>query len=75
MEVLALITARGKSKGIPGKNLALLGGKPLMAWSIEAAHQSPSLSQVVVSTDDPGIAAVCRDHGGSVPFLPRGTCR
>ena len=57
MEVLGLIPARGGSKGIAGKNLAPLGGKPLIAWTLEAARASETLSSVVVSTDSEEIAA------------------
>lgn len=69
MKVLGLITARGGSKGLPGKHLRLLGGKPLIVWTIEAALRAPELGRVMVSTDDPQIAAVCREHGADVPFL------
>jgi CMP-N,N'-diacetyllegionaminic acid synthase len=55
--VLGLIPARGGSKGIPGKNLVPLAGKPLLAWTVEAARAARSLTRVVVSTDDDGIAA------------------
>jgi CMP-N-acetylneuraminic acid synthetase len=58
VQVVGLIPARGGSKGIPRKNLAPLAGKPLLAWTIEAAQASPSLSRVVVSTDDEEIADV-----------------
>ena len=68
-EVLAVIPARGGSKGIPGKNLALLGGKPLIAWSIEAAQKSRHITRVVVSTDSEEIADAARDLGAEVPFL------
>jgi CMP-N-acetylneuraminic acid synthetase len=57
VDVLGLIPARGGSKGIPQKNLAPLGGKPLIAWTLEAAHASNSLTSVVVSTDSEEIAA------------------
>ena len=67
--VLGLITARGGSKGIPGKNVALLAGKPLIAWTIQAAAQSNQLSRVVVSTDDNEIAQVSRQWGAEVPFV------
>ena len=67
-DVLALVTARGGSKGIPGKNLKPLCGKPLIAWSIEAAQQSPCVGRVVVSTDDDEIADVARQWGAEVPF-------
>jgi CMP-N-acetylneuraminic acid synthetase len=69
MKTLGLITARGGSKGIPGKNLVPLAGKPLIAWTIEAARAATSLSRIVVSTDDPAIAAECRARGVNVPFL------
>ncbi len=67
--VLAVITARGGSKGIPGKNIADLAGKPLIAWTIEAALRSKAVSRVIVSTDDAEIAAVSRQWGAEVPFL------
>jgi CMP-N,N'-diacetyllegionaminic acid synthase len=57
MEVVALIPARGGSKGVPRKNLAVVGGKPLIAWTVEAAQRAQELSRVVVSTDDDEIAA------------------
>ncbi len=68
MRVLGIVTARGGSKGIPGKNIAPLGGRPLLAWTAEAAKAS-TLASVVLSTDDPAIAAVGRDCGLDVPFL------
>lgn len=67
--VLALVTARGGSKGIPRKNIVPLVGKPLIAWTIEAARNSRSVDRIVVSTDDPEIAEVCRVLGAEVPFL------
>ena len=66
--VLGLVTARGGSKGIPGKNLALLAGKPLIAWTLEAAAASQSLDRIIVSTDDDHIAEVCREWGVETPF-------
>lgn len=69
MNVLGLITARGGSKGIPGKNIALVAGKPLLAYTCDAALGSHSLSRVVLSTDDEGIARVGRDCGIEVPFM------
>lgn len=69
MNILGLITARGGSKGIPGKNLAPLAGKPLLAYTCEAGLASSSLSRVVLSTDDPAIAEVGRRCGVEVPFL------
>lgn len=68
MFCLAVIPARGGSKGLPGKNTARLGGKPLIAWTIEAAKASKSLSRVIVSTDDAAIAAAARRCGVEVPF-------
>ena len=65
--VLGLIAARGGSKGIPGKNIKPLAGKPLMGWTIEAALQS-RLDRVVVSTDDDEVARVARSCGADVPF-------
>ena len=67
--VLALIPARGGSKGLPGKNLRSLAGKPLLAWSIEQALATPEITRLIVSTDDPEIAAVARSCGADVPFL------
>jgi CMP-N,N'-diacetyllegionaminic acid synthase len=72
MRILGLIPARGGSKGIPGKNVRLLGGKPLLAWTAEAALASRRLSRVVLSTDDDGpegIAEAGRRCGLEVPFL------
>jgi len=69
MSIVALITARGGSKGIHGKNLKPLGGRPLIAWSIDAARQSRSVTRVLVSTDDPAIAEAARAARGEVPFL------
>ena len=67
-ELLALVTARGGSKGVPHKNMKLLQGKPLIAWSIEAAKESPSVGRIVTSTDDEEIAEVARGWGSEVPF-------
>jgi CMP-N-acetylneuraminic acid synthetase len=66
---LGLIPARGGSKRIPNKNLARLGGKPLIAYTVEAALATPRLSRVVVSTDSPRIAAYARTLGAEAPFL------
>jgi len=68
-EIIGLITARGGSKSIPGKNIRLLAGKPLIAWAIEAALQSKALSRIIVSTDDEKIAEVARQWGADVPFM------
>ena len=69
MEILGLVAARGGSKGLPGKNIRPLCGKPLVAWSIDAGKAAPSLDAVVVSTDDEAIADVARRAGAEVPFL------
>jgi YrbI family 3-deoxy-D-manno-octulosonate 8-phosphate phosphatase len=68
-EVLALIPARGGSKGIPGKNIRSFAGFPLIVWSIAAAKQSELVTRIIVSTDDPAIAAVAREYGAEAPFL------
>jgi len=68
-EVLALITARGGSKRIPRKNVRVLGTKPLIAWTIEAALNAPLVDRVVLSTDDAEIAGVARERGCDVPFV------
>jgi CMP-N,N'-diacetyllegionaminic acid synthase len=60
-EVVALIPARGGSKGIPRKNLAPLGGKPLLEWTLEAAREAETVTRIVVSTDDDEIAAAAGD--------------
>lgn len=69
MNVVALICARGGSKGLPGKNIRPLGGVPLIVWSIRQAKAVPRISRVIVSTDSEEIAAVARDAGAEVPFL------
>lgn len=69
MSLLALIPARGGSKGIPRKNIRSFSGKPLLQWTIEAALMSSSVDHVVVSTDDPEIADIARACGAQVPFL------
>lgn len=68
MQILAIIPARGGSKSIPRKNLKLLGGKPLIAWSIESALKS-NINRVIVTTDDEEIASVAQSYGAEVPFL------
>lgn len=69
MRTLAFIFARGGSKGVPRKNIRPLGGKPLIAWSIEAAKSCDRVARVIVSTDDAEIAAVARDYGAETPFV------
>ncbi|WP_292369167.1 cytidylyltransferase domain-containing protein [Methanoregula sp. UBA64] len=68
-KILAIIPARGGSKGIPQKNIKLLLGKPLIVWTIEQALLSEYIDRVFVSTDDPEIASVARDAGADIPFL------
>lgn len=68
-KVLGVITARGGSKGIPGKNIKPLLGKPLIVYTIEAAKNSGSLDRLILSTDDPEIARVAKEHGCEVPFM------
>ncbi len=67
--VLALIPARGGSKGLPLKNIKPLLGKPLIAWSIEQAKACKYIDRVVVSTDDNAIAKIAVEYGAEVPFL------
>lgn len=69
MRVLGLVPARGGSKGVPGKNIRPLGGRPLLAWTAAAARRAESLDRLVLSTDSEEIAAVGREHGLDVPFL------
>ena len=69
MSLLALIPARGGSKGIPRKNIKKLCGKPLIAWSIEAAQKSKYIDRIIISTEDQEIADVARSCGAEVPFM------
>ncbi|MFA5853707.1 MAG: acylneuraminate cytidylyltransferase family protein [Patescibacteria group bacterium] len=69
MEVLAIIPARGGSKRIPKKNIADFDGKPVIAWAIETALKTPSISRVLVNTDDAEIQEIAMAHGADVPFL------
>lgn len=66
---VGLICARGGSKGLPGKNLKTLAGKPLIAWAIEVARSCPSIDKVFVSTENSEIASIARHFGAEVPFL------
>ena len=66
---VAVIPARGGSKRIPGKNIRDFCGKPMIAWSIEAARASGCFDEVIVSTDDEKIAEVARQCGATVPFM------
>jgi len=69
MKAVAFIFARGGSKGLPGKNIRLLAGKPLIAWSIEHARAVQRIERVIVSTDSQEIANVARKYGAEVPFI------
>jgi CMP-N-acetylneuraminic acid synthetase len=69
MDVLGVIPVRSGSKRVPNKNIRELGGKPLLAHTIEQAASSSVLDRCLVSTDDEEIAAAAREHGGDVPFL------
>ena len=66
--VLAVIAARGGSKGVPGKNILPVGGRPLIGWTIAAARESTHVDRAIVSSDDEGILAVARDEGGETPY-------
>ena len=68
-KILAIIPARGGSKGLPGKNIKPLCGKPLIGWSIEQAQASEYIDEIFVSTDSSEIAAVAESFGVKVPFL------
>jgi CMP-N,N'-diacetyllegionaminic acid synthase len=70
VDVLALVPARGGSKGIPRKNLAPIAGRPLLAWTVAAAQESNTVTRVVVSTDDAEIAATARALGAEVLNRP-----
>lgn len=68
-KALGIITARGGSKGLPGKNIKRLNGKPLIVWTIERALSSKNLTKVMVSTDCPKIAAISEKAGAEIPFF------
>lgn len=68
-KIVAVIPARGGSKGVPRKNLRKVGGKPLIAWSIQCASASTLLDRTIVSTDDEEIADIARELGAQVPFI------
>lgn len=68
--VVAVIPARGGSKSVPGKNIRLLGGKPLLAWAIDVAKQVDEIDRVIVSTDDAQIGSVGRTHGAEIYQRP-----
>lgn len=69
MRILALITARGGSKRLPGKNIRSLGGKPLIVWSINIAKDISDVVDILVSTDDKDIAGIAKSAGALVPWL------
>lgn len=68
-QVLTIIPARGGSKGVPKKNIKILAGKPLIAWTIEAVKRAKYAGRIIVSTDNEEIAAIAREYGAEVPFL------
>ncbi len=70
MDAVAIILARGGSKGVPGKNAALVAGKPCIAWTIEAARGASAVARVAVSTDDARLAAIAREHSAEVVERP-----
>lgn len=73
MSIVGLIPARGGSKGIPQKNIKILAGKPLIAYTIEAARSSSLLDRVIVSTDSVEIASIAKTYDADVPFMrPKG---
>ncbi len=67
--MICFIPARGGSKGVPGKNIKEICGKPLIAWTIEAAKKAKGIDRVIVTTDDLAIATVAQEYGAEVPFL------
>src|SRR5215216_5729007 len=67
--ILATICCRGGSKGVPGKNIKNLKGKPLIAYTIEAAKASTLINDLIISTDDVTIADIAKKYGASVPFM------
>ena len=69
MRILALITARGGSKRVPGKNIRPLGGRPLIVWSIDLARGIPEICDILVSTDDAEILEIARGAGALAPWL------
>ena len=69
MKLLALVPAAVATKGVPRKNIRDLLGRPLLAWSIEAANQAAGVDRIVVSTEDEEIADVAEGVGADVPFL------
>ncbi|MBE7554831.1 MAG: acylneuraminate cytidylyltransferase family protein [Anaerolineales bacterium] len=68
-DILGIIPARGGSKGIPRKNVRQVGGRPLIAWTWEAAQVTPTVTRLIVSTDDQEIAGLARAAGIEIPFI------
>ena len=68
-KILALIPARGGSKGLPGKNIKVLLGRPLIAWAIESAKKNKYIDRIIVSTDSEDIAEISKKYGAEVPFI------
>ena len=69
MKYIALVCARGGSKGVPRKNIRLLGGRPLIGWSVHVAKSVERISKLIVSTDSEEIAQIAREQGALVPFI------
>ena len=69
LNIVAIVPARGGSKGVPGKNIRNFCGKPLIAWAIETALKSRFVNRVIVTTDNPEIAKVAKKYGAETPFL------
>ena len=67
--MLAIIPARGGSKGLPQKNIKMLGNKPLIIWTIEAAAKAKNISKIILSTDDKEIAEICSKTNIEIPFM------
>ena len=68
-KILCIIPARSGSKGVPGKNVALVGGKPLIIWTIRAVKKSNMVDQIILSTDSEKYRLICQDYGIDSPFL------
>ncbi|WGK60366.1 acylneuraminate cytidylyltransferase family protein [Halopseudomonas sp. SMJS2] len=68
-KIIGIVTARGGSKGVPGKNIKRLGGKPLIEWTVDAALNSSFIDQTILSSDDADIISVARSVGCEVPFV------
>ena len=69
MKTIAIIMARGGSKGLPRKNIKLLAGKPLIAYTIEHAKASGVCDEIIVTTDDDEISSISKKYGAKVPFV------